>query len=53
MPRFFVQLLHGHTACTPLRHLTPWAVTASAYCQARMQLPLRVFQHLWRTGSDR
>jgi hypothetical protein len=36
---FFVQILHGHTACTPLRHLTKCPVTASASWQARMQLP--------------
>jgi hypothetical protein len=50
---FFVQILHGNTACTHLRHLTQWAVTASAYCQARMKLPLSVFQRLLRTVSDR
>ncbi|HSX77770.1 MAG TPA: IS4/IS5 family transposase, partial [Candidatus Saccharimonadia bacterium] len=36
---FFVQILHGNTACTHLRHLTKLNVTASAYCQARMKLP--------------
>ena len=40
---FFVQILHGNTACTHLRHLTKLNVTASAYCQARMKLPLTVF----------
>jgi hypothetical protein len=49
----FVQILHGNTTCTHLRHLTQWAVTASAYCQARMRLPLRVFQELLRAVSDR
>jgi hypothetical protein len=53
MQLFFVQILHGNTACTHLRHLTQWAVTASAYCQARMKLPLSVFQRLLRTVSDR
>jgi len=43
---FLVQILHGHTACTPLRHLTKLQVTASAYCQARMKLPLAVLQQL-------
>jgi hypothetical protein len=41
---FFVQILHGNTACTHLRHLTKLDVTASAYCQARMRLPLTVFE---------
>jgi hypothetical protein len=52
-PLFFVQILHGNTAGTPLRHLTQWAVTASASCQARMRLPLSVFQELLRAVSDR
>jgi hypothetical protein len=43
---FFVQILHGNTACTHLRHLTQLNVTASAYCQARMKLPLPVFEPL-------
>ena len=49
---FLVQILHGNTACTHLRHLTKLAVTASAYSQARMKLPLAVFQFLLRTVSD-
>jgi Transposase DDE domain len=53
MQRFFVQMLHGNTACTHLRHLTQWAETASAYCQARMRLPLRVLQELLRAVRDR
>jgi hypothetical protein len=48
---FFVQMLHGNTACTPLRHLTKLNVTASAYCQARMKLPLTVFEQLLRSVS--
>jgi hypothetical protein len=46
---FFVQILHGNTACTHLRHLTKLNVTASAYCQARMKLPLTVFEQLLRS----
>ncbi len=49
---FFVQILHGNTACTHLRHLTKLEVTASAYCQARMKLPLAVFERLLRGVSD-
>ncbi len=48
---FFVQILHGNTACTHLRHLTKLDVTASAYCQARMKLPLAVFEQLLRSVS--
>src|SRR5262249_24350835 len=49
---FFVQMLHGNTACTHLRHLTKLDVTASAYCQARMKLPLTVFEQLLRSVSQ-
>ncbi len=49
---FCVQILHGNTACTHLRHLTQLNVTASAYCQARMRLPLTVFQQLLRSVSN-
>lgn len=50
---FLVQVLHGNTACTHLRHLTKLAVTASAYCQARAKLPLALFQTLLRAVSER
>jgi hypothetical protein len=49
---FLVQILHGNTACTHLRHLTKLQVTASAYCQARLKLPLAVFQQLLLSVSD-
>jgi Transposase DDE domain len=48
---FCVQILHGNTACTHLRHLTTCSVTASASCQARMQLPLSVLEPLLRSVS--
>jgi hypothetical protein len=50
---FFVQILNGNTACTHLRHLTKLPVTASAYCQARMRLPLAVVQILLRSLTQR
>ena len=40
---FLVQILHGHTACTPLPHLSGMRFSASAYCQARAKLPLDLF----------
>src|SRR5215467_6182480 len=40
---FFVQILHGNTACTHLRHLTKLNVTASAYCQARIPTATFIF----------
>jgi Transposase DDE domain len=48
---FLVQILHGNTACAHLRHFTKCQVTASAYCQARMKLPLTVFEQLLRSVS--
>lgn len=45
---FFVQVVHGNTACTHLHHLTKIGGTASAYCQARMRLPLAIFTQLLR-----
>ena len=33
MQLFLVQILHGNTACTHLRHLAKLTVTASAYCK--------------------
>jgi hypothetical protein len=47
----FVQILHGNTACTHLRHLTKLNVTASAYGQARLRLPLAVLAQLLRSVS--
>jgi hypothetical protein len=49
---FFVQVVHGNTACTHLRHLTKVQVSASAYCQARTRLPLAVFTGLLRAVGD-
>ena len=43
---FFVQILHGNTAIEHLKHLTGKAFAASAYCQARMRVPLDALQLL-------
>ena len=43
---FAMQILCGNTACTHLRHLSHLTFTASAYCQARKRLPLKVFEML-------
>jgi len=45
---FLVQILHGNAACSHLRHLAGLAVSASAYCQARMRLDVELFHHLLR-----
>jgi Transposase DDE domain len=43
---FLLQILHGHTACSQLPHLSGLRFTAAAYCQARARLPLRCFDVL-------
>jgi hypothetical protein len=43
---FILQVLNFNTAMTGLRHLAKTAVNASAYCKARMRLPLGVLQTL-------
>ena len=48
---FILQVLWFNTAMTHLRHLTAEAVTAAAYCKARMRLPLSVLQQLLRDSS--
>src|SRR5215472_7934331 len=43
---FLLQILHGHTACSHLPHLSGLRFSAAAYCQARARLPLRFFDLL-------
>ena len=43
---FFLQVLHGNTACEHLSHLSGLSFTAAAYCKARMRVPLEVLQTL-------
>ena len=45
---FVLQILHSNTACGHLRHLSGLSFTASAYCQTRMRLPLKVIIMLVR-----
>jgi hypothetical protein len=40
------QVLHGNTAISHLRHLGAMTVSATAYCQARMRLPLALLEYL-------
>jgi hypothetical protein len=49
---FLLQILHGHTACSPLPHLSGLRFTAAAYCQARARLPLRCFDLLLERFSS-
>jgi hypothetical protein len=43
---FFVQILHGNTACEHLTHLTGLSFTAAAYCKARMRVSLEAIHLL-------
>jgi len=43
---FFLQILHGNTACEHLSHLAGLSFTAAAYCRARMRLELEVLRLL-------
>lgn len=57
---FVTQVLHGNTAITHLRHLSGMNFSATAYCKARMRLPLsllwklcsRVTEDLTRSSGD-
>jgi hypothetical protein len=46
---FLVQVLHGNTAIQHLRHLASMTCSASAYCQARIRLPLAVIEAVGRS----
>jgi len=41
---FLVQILHGNTACSAMPGLVDLTFSATAYCAARMRLPLKLFQ---------
>ena len=45
---FIIQIIHGNTALTNLRHLSGLGLTAQAFCDARKRLPLEVFRLLLR-----
>jgi len=45
---FFLQILHGNTACEHLSHLSGLSFTAAAYCKARMRIELEVLCTLLR-----
>ena len=50
---FLLQVLHGNTACVRLRHLAHMRFTGAAYCEARMRIPLSVFQTLVERTANR
>jgi len=43
---FLLQILHGNTAITHLRHLSGIAFASASYCDARIRLPLSALQSL-------
>src|ERR1700744_230838 len=43
---FLQQVLHGNVPLSEVRHVAGRGFTASAYCQARSRLPLKVMQAL-------
>lgn len=45
---FLLQILHGNVSCAGLRRLAKTTVSAAAYCNARLRLPLAVFEKLLR-----
>jgi hypothetical protein len=49
---FLLQILHGNTACTALARLAELPFTATAYCLARMRLPLALFEDLLQQVCD-
>lgn len=50
---FFLQILHGNTACEHLRHLARMSFTGAGYCLARMRIPLSAFQTLLERTAAR
>ncbi len=46
---FVIQITHGNTAIEHLRHLAAMTVSASAYCQARMRLPLKLLERTYQS----
>lgn len=49
---FFLQVLHGNTACEHMPHLTKMSFTAAAYCKARMRVKLEVLTLLLRRSVE-
>src|SRR5688572_21399481 len=43
---FLLQVLHGNTACDEVPHLIGRSFSGDAYIQARLRLPLELFQRL-------
>lgn len=49
---FVQQIVHGNVACSEVRHIAGKSFSASAYCQARARLPLKVCQAMLRKVTE-
>lgn len=49
---FFLQILHGNTACDHLPHLARLSFTAAAYCRARMRIKLEALRLLLKRSVE-
>jgi hypothetical protein len=50
---FVQQVVYGNTPCSEVRHIAGGDFTTSAFCQARIRLPLEVIQTMGRRVCDR
>lgn len=49
---FLLQILHGNTACQHVVRLAQLTCSATAYCQARIRIPLVVFETLLEQTTE-
>lgn len=49
---FILQILHGNTSCTHVRHFSTLKFTAAAFCAARKRIPLGVLEKLVQSLTD-
>jgi len=49
---FFLQILHGNTACEHMSHLAQMTFTGAAYCKARMRVKLAALELLLRRSVE-
>ena len=49
---FLLQVLHGNSACSGVSRLIGITFSAAAYCEARMRLPLALFEQLLQRVGD-
>ena len=49
---FFLQILHGNTACEHMSHLARMTFTGAAYCKAPMRVKLEILELLLRRSVE-